>query len=118
MTLTNFFEQYWPLLLLVAWFGYKAWNSSRVRAMLPALKAQGATLIDVRQPTEFNTAHAPGSINIPLSELGSRLSEIPRTAPVVLGCASGTRSGMAKMLLRKNGFEQVHNIGAWTKFLD
>jgi rhodanese-related sulfurtransferase len=37
---------------------------------------------------------------------------------VVLGCASGTRSGMAKMLLRKNGFEQVHNIGTWTKFLD
>ena len=118
MTLSNFFEQYWPLLLLVAWFGYKAWNSRRVRALVPALKAQGATLIDVRQPTEFNTAHAPGTINIPLSELGSRLGEIPRNAPVVLGCASGTRSGMAKMLLRKNGFDQVHNIGAWTKFLD
>jgi rhodanese-related sulfurtransferase len=46
------------------------------------------------------------------------LGEIPRGAPVVVGCASGTRSGMAKMLLRKHGYTQVHNIGAWTKFLD
>jgi rhodanese-related sulfurtransferase len=49
--------------------------------------------------------------------LGARLAEIPRNAPVVVGCASGTRSGMAKLLLKKKGFAPVHNIGAWSNFM-
>ncbi len=114
----EFLKNYWPLLVLALWLGYKWWNARRVVALLPALKQQGATLLDVRSVAEFASANAPGTVNIPLQELGARLDEIPRNAPVVVGCASGTRSGMAKMLLRKNGFEQVHNIGAWTKFLD
>jgi rhodanese-related sulfurtransferase len=48
--------------------------------------------------------------------LGDRLGEIPKSSALVLCCASGTRSGMAKMLLRKNGYQHVHNIGAWSKF--
>lgn len=118
MNFLEVFKQYWPFMALGLWFAYKWWNSSRVLAMLPELKKSGAVLVDVRSPGEFATASAPGTINIPLSELGSRLGEIPKTSPVVLCCASGTRSGMAKLLLRKNGYSQVHNIGTWTKFLD
>jgi rhodanese-related sulfurtransferase len=86
--------------------------------MLPELKNEGAMFIDVRSPGEFANGNAPGTINIPLQELGSRLNEIPKSSPVVLCCASGTRSGMAKLLLKKNGYPKVHNIGTWTKFLD
>jgi phage shock protein E len=117
MNLQAFFEQYWPMLALVAWFGYKWWNSKRVLAMLPDLKKEGAMLVDVRSVAEFSSANAPGTVNIPLQELGSRLAEIPKSAPVVLCCASGTRSGMAKMMLKKNGYPRVYNIGTWNKFL-
>jgi rhodanese-related sulfurtransferase len=86
--------------------------------MLPELRKNGALLIDVRSAAEFAGANAPGTINIPLQELGSRLAEIPKSAAVVVGCASGTRSGMAKLLLKKNGYQTVHNIGAWSKFLN
>lgn len=110
-------RQYWPFMALAAWFAYKWWNSKKVIAMLPELKKSGATFVDVRSAGEFSNGNAPGTINIPLSELGSRLSEIPKTAPVVLCCASGSRSGMAKLLLKKNGYPNVHNIGTWTKFL-
>ena len=110
-------KQYWPFLALAAWFGYKWWNSRKVVGMLPELKKNGAMLVDVRSPAEFASGNAPGSVNIPLPELGSRLGEIPKSAPVVVGCASGTRSGMAKLLLKKNGYTQVHNIGTWTQFL-
>ena len=113
----DFLINYWPMLALMLWFGYKWWNSRRVVAMLPALKARGALLVDVRSAGEFAAANAPGTVNIPLGDLGNRLSDIPRTAPVVVGCASGTRSGMAKLMLKKNGYTEVHNIGAWTKFL-
>lgn len=113
----GFFTTNWPLLALAAWFGYKWWNSKRVVAMLPALKAKGALLVDVRSAGEFATANAPGTVNIPLGDLGKRLAEIPKNAPVVLCCASGTRSGMAKLVLKKNGYPDVYNAGAWTKLV-
>ena len=113
----DFLSTYWPFLVLALWFGYKWWNSKRVAAMLPELKKRGATLVDVRSVAEFAQGNAPGTLNIPLHELGSRLAEIPKSSPVVVGCASGTRSGMAKLTLKKNGYAEVHNIGAWTKFL-
>jgi len=113
----EFLKNYWPLLVLALWLGYKWWNARRVVALLPALKQQGATLLDVRSVAEFANANAPGTVNIPLQELGARLAEIPRNAPVVVGCASGTRSGMAKLLLKKKGFAPVHNIGAWSNFM-
>lgn len=117
MDFLEFFKQYWPMMALVLWFGYKWWNSKRIVAMLPELKKNGALFVDVRSAAEFASGNAPGTINIPLQELGSRLNEIPKSAPVVLCCASGTRSGMAKLLLKKNGYPTVHNIGTWRKFL-
>lgn len=117
MDFAGFLKQYWPLLALVLWFGYKWWNARRVKALLPELRKQGAVLVDVRSAAEFASGSAPGTVNIPLQELGSRLHEIPRSAPVVLCCASGTRSGMAKMLLKRQGYGQVYNIGAWGNFL-
>ena len=81
------------------------------------VQANRALLVDVRSAGEFAAANAPGTVNIPLGDLGNRLSDIPKTAPVVVGCASGTRSGMAKLMLKKNGYTEVYNIGAWTKFL-
>jgi len=118
MDFLGFFEKYWPFLALVLWFAYKWWNARRVKAMLPELKRNGAIFVDVRSAEEFANGNAPGTINIPLQELGSRLGEIPKSSPVVLCCASGTRSGMAKLMLRKNGYRQVYNIGTWSKFLD
>ena len=117
MDIKSFFQQYWPLMLVALWFGYKWWSAQRVKAMLPALKESGAVLVDVRSAAEFASGNAPGSVNIPLHELGTRLKEIPTTAPVVLCCASGTRSGMAKMVLKKNGYQQVYNVGKWRNLL-
>ena len=113
----DLFEKYWPFVALGFWFAYKWWNSRRVTAMLPELKKSGAIFVDVRSAGEFANANAPGTINIPLNELGSRFIEIPKSSPVVLCCASGTRSGMAKLLLRGKGYRKVHNIGTWSKLL-
>ena len=110
-------KNYWPFGLITLWFLYKWWNSKKIIAMLPDLKRQGALFIDVRSTGEFASGNAPGTINIPLQELNKRIDEIPKNSPVVLCCASGTRSGMAKMILKKHGYNQIYNIGTWTKFL-
>lgn len=106
-------KQNWPLLLLVAWFGHKWWSARRVRTLLPQLLRQGAVLVDVRSVAEFASAHAPSTLNIPLPELRSRLAEVPQGVPVVVCCASGSRSSMAAILLRKHGYGPVYNAGSW-----
>lgn len=117
MNFVNALEQYWPFLALALWFGYKWWNSRRVVAMLPELRKNGALFVDVRSAAEYASGNAPGTVNIPLPELGNRLREIPKTAPVVLCCASGTRSAMASLVLKKNGYQKVYNVGTWGKLL-
>ena len=97
--------------------GARRFRSENVRHALAELEKLGATLVDVRSAGEYASGHAPGTLNIPLQELSSRLGEIPKSSPVVVGCASGSRSGMAKLLLKKNGYPDVYNIGTWRKFL-
>jgi rhodanese-related sulfurtransferase len=109
----NFIEQYWPILALALWFVYKWWSAKQVVRMLPELRQNGAVFVDVRSAAEFASGNAPGTINIPLPDLGSRLAELPKDRDVVLCCASGSRSGMAKMMLRTKGFTKVHNAGTW-----
>jgi phage shock protein E len=118
MEFLDLIKQYWPFMALGLWLAYKWWNSKRVLAMLPELRKNGAVLVDVRSAEEFASGNAMGTINIPLQELGSRLGEIPKTSPVVLCCASGSRSGLAKMMLKRKGYQNVYNIGAWSKFLN
>lgn len=113
----KFIQDYWPLIALALWLLYKWGNARRVMAMLPRLKTEGATLVDVRTAAEFAAGSAPGTLNIPLNELGSRMTEIPKSSAVVVGCASGSRRGMAKLMLKKNGYAQVYNIGSWRNFL-
>lgn len=72
----------------------------------------GATLIDVRTKEEYLAGHIPGSVNIPLQQLESRLSAIPKNKAVITCCASGMRSGSAKSMLQAKGYE-VHNGGGW-----
>ena len=74
--------------------------------------ASGARIIDVRTPAEFRDDAYPRAINIPLATLPARMHELePRTAPIVLYCASGARSGQAMRFLKLNGFTDVINAG-------
>jgi rhodanese-related sulfurtransferase len=68
-------------------------------------------VVDVRTPAEFETAHIPGSFNVPLDVLREHQSEIADhlTEDVVLVCKSGQRAATAQELLRsgrvlENGF--------------
>ncbi|MEW5741233.1 MAG: rhodanese-like domain-containing protein [Myxococcota bacterium] len=78
-----------------------------------ALVKDGAKLVDVRTPGEFSVGHLPGAVNVPLQELGARLNKLgAKEKPVVLYCASGTRSAMARSVLKNAGFQQVFNLGS------
>jgi phage shock protein E len=87
--------------------GVNKMPSSLVKEKIDA----GATIIDVRTPEEFRDGAYPGAINIPVSSLGARLGEIPKSKPVVLYCASGARSSSAARAMKQAGFADVVNAG-------
>jgi len=80
------------------------------------------TLIDVREPYEYEIARIAGARLIPLGELQSRVDELPRTGTLVLHCHSGIRSEHAVRLLEEAGFDNACNleggIDAWSVEVD
>lgn len=78
-----------------------------------ALAEQGAPIVDVRSPAEFAAGHIPGSLNIPLDRLSAGVSRFGKEQPLIVCCASGMRSGMAKRSLEAAGHGKVVNGGSW-----
>lgn len=83
---------------------------------LTELLSNGAILIDVRSESEFAEAHALGSDNIALQNIGKASTFLDRDKTYILVCASGIRSQIATAMLRRKGFERVYNGGRWTNF--
>ena len=91
-------------------------------AALQAMLADGrdVRLLDVRTPGEFETAHIPGSYNVPLDQLGEHRDEIRRlTTDVVVVCQSGGRATQAERRLAEAGMANVHvlsgGMNAWAQ---
>jgi len=58
-------------------------NTSEFQAFIDSNKEGGFTLLDVRQPMEYENARIPGSKLIPLPALDDRLSELDPQKPVI-----------------------------------
>ncbi|MEY2518331.1 MAG: sulfur-carrier protein adenylyltransferase/sulfurtransferase [Verrucomicrobiota bacterium] len=85
-------------------------------------EGEAITLIDVREPYEYEVARIPGAQLIPLGELEMRAAELPRRGTLVLQCHTGMRSEHAVRLLQEAGFENALNleggIEAWSVEID
>ncbi|MBI3966245.1 MAG: rhodanese-like domain-containing protein [Chloroflexi bacterium] len=76
-------------------------------------------ILDVRTPGEFESAHIPGSYNVPLDQLAEHRYEIRAgvDTPIVVVCRSGMRARQAEQLLREADLTQLHvldgGLAAW-----
>ena len=68
-------------------------------------------ILDVRTIEEYSEGHIEGSKLIPVSELGSRLNELPQDKPIIVYCRSGNRSNTAANILIENGFKKIYDMG-------
>lgn len=76
-------------------------------------------ILDVRDAKERDKGAIPDSLHIPLNELRSRLSELPRDRQLVVSCQSGQRAYYACRILTQAGFDCVNLSGAyksWSEF--
>lgn len=80
------------------------------------LVADGAQLVDVREQSEWRSGHAPQARHIPLAKLASEARRLKQDVPVVVMCASGSRSKAAAAQLRSMGYQATSLTGglaAW-----
>ncbi|GAB4114970.1 MAG: hypothetical protein Kow001_16220 [Acidobacteriota bacterium] len=81
------------------------------------VEEEGALVLDVRTPREFQSGHVPQAHNIEISQLSSRLDEVRKlvngdtSRPIVVYCAAGVRAAKAKRILMQAGFTRVTNLG-------
>lgn len=75
----------------------------------------GALIVDVRTPGEFNSGHLPGAKLIPVNQVSARINEFgsDKNRPIVVYCQSGGRSGSAESILKANGYTNVINGGGY-----
>lgn len=89
-----------------------------VRSILANTPPGGVTVLDVRQPWEYEQFHLPGATLLPLGELEERMGSVPTDKPLIVYCHSGRRSAAAASLLAGHGHPGVMNmlggVMAWT----
>jgi len=76
----------------------------------------GAIVIDVRTPSEFASEHHQGAVNIPLDNLSQITTVVEdKSRSILLYCHSGARAVAACSRLRRMDYQDVHNIGSYSR---
>ncbi len=80
------------------------------------------TLLDVREPWEWEIARIDGSRLVPLGDLSARLAQLDTRTPIVTICHHGHRSAQARELLRAAGFAGVRSLSGgideWARIVE
>jgi len=79
------------------------------------LAKSNCVLLDVRGRDEFADGHAPGSVNVPHTEIHDNLDKLPsnKATPICCYCAHGRRGGIAEDALKQLGYTQTLNGQKW-----
>ena len=93
----------------------KSMNVDQAREYIHKKPPDELTLLDVRQPNEYEAGHLPGAKLIPLPDILSRIGEIDSRKATVVYCAVGGRSRIAAQMIAAQGFSDVYNLSGGFK---
>ena len=94
------------------WFGVETIS---VAELNKSIEANEVFLIDLMNKEDFTNSHIPGAVNIPIEELGNRLSEIPKDKDLVVACRRGLmKSDLALQQLHRSGFRDAKKVNGGT----
>lgn len=82
-----------------------------------AAHADGAHVLDVREPHEYAAGHVPGARLVPLSTVPDVAHELPVGQPIYVICQSGSRSRVAAQHLARIGHDVRSVIGGTSSWI-
>jgi len=99
-------------LIILSTFVFVSCSQNEVQEKVTA--GQGI-VIDVRSAEEFNAGHLEDAVNIPHTEIGSRIVDYvkDKDTEISLYCRSGRRSGLAQTKLLEMGYRNAVNAGGY-----
>ncbi|MDF1593313.1 MAG: rhodanese-like domain-containing protein [Desulfobacterales bacterium] len=93
----------------------QSFDAEQARQYIADHSGSAYTILDVRQPNEYESGHIPGAKLIPLPDLTDRLAEIDPKKPAIVYCAVGGRSRVAAQMLSGKGYHSVYNLSGGFK---
>jgi len=90
----------------------------RKKLLLEAIR-RGPYIIDVRTPQEYKMGHIQQAVNIPLDQIRKNSDKIRKIdKPIITCCQTGSRSGRARSILKRQGISEVINGRGWITLRD
>lgn len=68
------------------------------------LSRDSVFIVDLRKPEDFAKGHLEGAVNIPMPQIGQKLSEIPKDKEVAVICYSGQQASQTAGVLKMAGY--------------
>lgn len=75
----------------------------------------GAAVIDVREPHEYNAGHVPNASLIPVNSVYARREELPKDQDLIFVCQVGQRSALACEMAAASGLTRLFNLEGGTE---
>lgn len=111
----------WAFIALIAVFAFayiffRRPDQIRVNDAHECLR-KGALIVDVRTPAEYNARHLADAVNLPVDQIETTLSSrvMDKSQPILLHCHAGRRSAVATRKLKELGYQNVFNLGSYTR---
>lgn len=77
--------------------------------------ANGAAVVDVREPHEYTAGHIPNAALVPVNTVYARRAELPQDKDVIFVCAVGQRSALAAEMAAAAGLTRIFNLDGGTE---
>jgi rhodanese-related sulfurtransferase len=113
---TMLFVAFFMILVFLMWNMFSA-NIQGYGRVIPSEAIQlinhdEAIVLDVRENNEYRDGHIINSIHIPLKKISNSINTLDKYKDknIIVSCLSGNRSSHACSILKKNGFEKLHNL--------
>ncbi len=90
-------------------------EAEEAKAYMARRREDEYTILDVRQPGEYEESHLPGARLMPLPQLPDTYRELDPEKPTIVQCATGGRSRVAAQMLNGWGFKEVYNLAGGIK---
>jgi rhodanese-related sulfurtransferase/rubrerythrin len=90
-------------------------DAEEAKAYMASHREGEYTILDVRQPWEYEDSHLPGARLLPLPQLADTYKQLDPEKPTIVHCAIGGRSRVAAQMLKGWGFKEVYNLAGGIK---